>query len=49
VAEVWRRDEFDDVQLQVAAIIFAAARRAYDYTPADERPERIAEENAEEE
>jgi hypothetical protein len=39
----------DDVQQAVARIIFREARRAYGYTPADERPERHAEEQADDE
>jgi len=40
---------YDPVDLRVASILYRAARRAYDYTPADERPERVEEEQAEEE
>jgi hypothetical protein len=43
------RSEMDPVELQVASIIFREARRAHRYTPADERAERIAEEQADEE
>ena len=36
----------DPVSLRVASILYAGARKAYDYTPADERPERWEEEEA---
>lgn len=36
-------------QLRVESILFREARRAYGYVPAHERPERIAEELADEE
>lgn len=39
---------YDPVALRVASLLYAGARRAYDYTPADERPERVAEEQADE-
>lgn len=39
----------DPVNLKVASIIYREARRAYGYTPADERPERWEEELADEE
>jgi len=42
------RPDYDPVNLKVAAQLFAGARRAHDYTPADERPERVEEEQAEE-
>jgi hypothetical protein len=42
------RPDYDPVDLKVASILYAGARRAYDYTPADERPERVEEEQAEE-
>lgn len=43
------RHTYDEVDLKVASLIYRAARRAYGYVPADERPERIAEELADEE
>lgn len=43
------RHTWDPVDQKVAAIIFREARRAHRYTPADERPERVAEEQADEE
>ena len=39
----------DPVTVKVASILYQGARRAYDYTPADERPERVEEEQADEE
>lgn len=38
----------DLVTRKVASQLYAGARRAYDYTPADERPERVEEEQADE-
>ena len=42
------RPDPDPVDLRVASILYRAARRAYDYTPADARPERVEEEQADE-
>jgi hypothetical protein len=39
----------DPVQFLVISELYREARRAYGYVPADERPERIAEELADEE
>jgi len=41
-------EPYDRVQLRVASLLYHGAAYAYDYTPADERPERVEEEQADE-